>query len=94
MGTSRTRDSRSSGRQSSFVQYPGTCTAVFGSMTLTLRAQSTLATASIRTSVAKISSAQTHGGCAYGLTFPCMQTDNVRQVLAAADIRIRQLLGE
>lgn len=94
MGTSRTRDSRSSERQNSFVRYPGTCTAVFGSMTLTLRAQSTLAAASIRTSVTKISSAQTHGGCAYGLTFPCIQTDNIRQVLTAAGIRIRKLLGE
>ena len=94
MGVSRTRGSRSPGGQGMFVQYPGTCTAIFGSMTQTLHAQSSLAAASIRTAVTKISSAQTHGGCAYGLTFPCMQAGNVRQILADAGIRVRQIFGE
>ena len=58
MGVSRTRGSRSPGGQGMFVQYPGTCTAIFGSMTQTLHAQSSLAAASIRTAVTKISSAQ------------------------------------
>ena len=53
-----------------------------------------LAAASIRTAVTKISSAQTHGGCAYGLTFPCMQAGNVRQILTDAGIRVRQIFGE
>ncbi len=94
MGVSRTRGSRSPGGQGMFVQYPGTCTAIFGSMTQTLHAQSSLAAASIRTAVTKISSAQTHGGCAYGLTFPCMQAGNVRQILTDAGIRVRQIFGE
>ena len=51
MGVSRTRGSRSPGGQGMFVQYPGTCTAIFGSMTQTLHAQSSLAAASIRTAV-------------------------------------------
>ena len=94
MGVSRTRGGRSPGGQGMFVRYPGTCTAIFGSMTQTLHAQSSLAAASIRTAVTKISSAQTHGGCAYGLTFPCMQAGNVRQILADAGIRVRQIFGE
>ncbi len=94
MGVSRTRRGHNSGRQEPFIRYPGTCTAVFGSMTQTLHAQSVLAAASIRTAVTKVSSAQTHGGCAYGLTFPCMQEGNVRQVLATAGIRARRMPGE
>lgn len=103
MGYPRTRRDRSAEKVERATQampaeqvfrYPGTCTAVFGSMTQTLKAQNALAAASLRTAVTKVSSARTHGGCAYGLTFPCMQTENVREVLSAAGIRPRQLFGE
>ena len=91
------RSGRSTGPEGgggTFIQYPGTCTAVIGSMTLTLRAQSILADASIRTSVTKISSAKTHHGCAYGLIYPCIQSGNVSAVLSDAGIAIRHVLGE
>lgn len=89
MGYPRTRNSRAD--ESQTIRYPGTCTAVIGSMTQTMKAQSALAAASIRAAVTKVSSARTHGGCAYGLTFPCMQAENVRTVLSTEGIRIRQM---
>lgn len=94
MGYPRTRRTQKPEPAEQVIRYPGTCTAVFGSMTQTLKAQNALAAASLRTAVTKVSSARTHGGCAYGLTFPCIQTDNVRQVLSEAGIRPRQLFGE
>lgn len=90
----RIRQGHTAGAQDSGIRYPGTCTAVFGSMTLTMKAQDALAAASIRTAVTKVSSTRTHSGCAYGLTFPCMQIDNVRQVLSNTGPRPRQILGE
>lgn len=78
----------------SVVQYPGSCTAVIGSMTLALKAQQALATASIRSSVTKVSSSQSHRGCAYGIIYPCIQHNNVMHILSTAGIHIRQLLGE
>ena len=75
------------------IQYPGTCTAVIGSMTQTMKAQSALASASIRAAVTKISSTKAQSGCVYGLDFPCRQTANVRQILTDAGISVRQYLG-
>ncbi len=74
------------------VAAAGICTAVIGSMTLSMKAQSVLAEAAIRASLAKISSSRTHNGCAYGVDFPCTQSSNVRAVLASAGIRVRQYL--
>lgn len=70
----------------------GICTAVIGSMTLALKAQTILAEAAIRASLTKISSSQTHNGCAYGVDFPCTQSSNVQTVLSRAGIRVRQYL--
>ena len=70
----------------------GICTAVIGSMTLAMRAQSLLAEAAIRASVVKVSSSQSRNGCAYGVDFPCTQTANVRAVLSAAGVRVREYL--
>ncbi len=72
--------------------FGGTCTAVIGSMTQALRAQNLLADAAIRATVTKISSSETRGGCAYGVDFPCTQASNVRTVLDAAGVRVRQYL--
>ena len=69
------------------------CTAVIGSMTMAMKAQSALSGAAIRTSIAKISSSEAQGGCAYGVDFPCTQSANVRTVLSHAGIRVRQYLG-
>lgn len=70
----------------------GTCTAVIGSMTQAMRAQSILAEAAIRAMVVKVSSAKNTGGCAYGVDFPCTQTSNARTVLQRAGVRVREYL--
>lgn len=70
----------------------GTCTAVIGSMTQAMKAQSLLADAAIRGGITKISSARTHNGCAYGVEFPCTQSANVRTVLERGGIRVREYL--
>ena len=70
----------------------GICTAVIGSMTQAMKAQSALAEAAIRASLTKISSSKTHNGCAYGVDFPCTQSRNVRVILENAGIRVREYL--
>lgn len=70
----------------------GTCTAVLGSMTQAMRAQSILAEAAIRSVVVKVSSAGSTGGCAYGVDFPCTQTSNAKTVLNGAGMRVREYL--
>lgn len=70
----------------------GICTAVIGSMTQAMKAQSVLAEAAIRASLTKISSSKTHNGCAYGVDFPCTQSRNVRVILDHAGIRVREYL--
>ena len=74
--------------------YPNgyTCTAVIGSMTQAMKAQTVLAEAAIRASITKISSSETHNGCAYGVDFPCTQSGNVRMVLTREGIKVRQYL--
>ena len=71
----------------------GLCTAVVGSMTQAMRAQTVLSEAAIRSTLTKISSAKTHNGCAYGVDFPCAQSGNVRAVLERAGIRVREYLA-
>ena len=70
----------------------GLCTAVVGSMTQAMRAQTVLSEAAIRTTLTKISSAKTHNGCAYGVDFPCTQSGNARMILDQAGIRVREYL--
>lgn len=70
----------------------GICTAVIGSMTQAMKAQSVLSEAAIRTGITKISSSQTHNGCAYGVDFPCTQSGNVKTVLNRAGIKVREYL--
>ena len=70
----------------------GTCTAVIGSMTQAMRAQTVLSEAAIRATLTKISSAKTHNGCAYGVDFPCTQSGNVGMILDRAGIRVREYL--
>lgn len=65
----------------------GECVAVIGSMTQSMRAQSILASAAIRSSVVKADSSRIGGGCAYALSYSCEQDDNVRSVLFNAGIR-------
>ena len=70
------------------------CVAVIGSMTQTLRAQKVLANAAVRADVVKADSAHTRRGCAYALSYPCSQENNLRTILAAAGIRIRDFYRE
>ena len=92
-GQNSSRSSTRSREYEDRIQYPDTCTAVIGSMTQTMKAQSVLATASIRAAVTKLSSTKNQTGCVYGLDFSCRQTPNVRQILADAGIPVRQYLG-
>ena len=70
----------------------GTCTAVIGSMTQAMRAQSILAEAAIRAVVVKVSSAKNTGGCAYGVDLPCTQMSNAKTVLSRTGIKVREYL--
>ena len=70
----------------------GTCTAVIGSMTQAMRAQSILAEAAIRAVVVKVSSSKNTGGCAYGVDFPCTQMSNAQSVLSRGGVRVREYL--
>lgn len=70
------------------------CIAVIGSMTRAMRAQSVLASAAIRVEVIKADSSQTGRGCAYALSYPCVQDENVRNVLQNAGIRVRSFYGD
>ena len=71
----------------------GICTAVIGSMTQAMRAQTVLGEAAIHATLTKISSSQAHNGCAYGVDYSCAQSGNVRAVLGRAGIRVRQYLS-
>ena len=86
--------SKSRSGPSPYLESPsaGICTAVIGSMTMAMRAQSLLAEAAIRASVVKVSSSRGQGGCAYGVDFPCTQSANVRAVLTDAGVRVREYL--
>ena len=70
----------------------GSCTAVIGSMTQAMRAQGLLAEAAIRSTVVKVSSAKSTGGCAYGVDFPCTQMSNAQTVFQRAGVRVREYL--
>ena len=70
----------------------GTCTAVIGSMTGAMRAQSILAEAAIRAVVVKVNSSKSTGGCAYGVDFPCTQMSNAKTVLNRSGVRVREYL--
>ena len=70
------------------------CLAVMGSMTQAMRAQKALAVAAVRAEVVKADSAHTRRGCAYALSYPCSQENNVRTILAGAGIRVRDFYRE
>ena len=70
------------------------CFTVMGSMTQTMRAQKVLAGAAIRAEVVKADSNHTRRGCAYALSYPCVQDGNVRTILLSAGIRARDFYRE
>ena len=69
------------------------CVAVIGSMTQAMRAQKALAMAAIRSEVIKADSSKTGRGCAYGVSYSCLQEQNVNNVLKNSGIRIRSRYG-
>ena len=70
------------------------CLAVMGSMTQAMRAQKVLAGAAVRAEIVKADSAHTRRGCAYALSYPCSQENNVRTILSGAGIRVRDYYRE
>ena len=70
------------------------CLAVMGSMTQVQRAQKVLSDAAVRAEVVKADSAHTRRGCAYALSYPCSQENNVRTILSSAGIRVRDFYRE
>lgn len=74
--------------------YCNGCLAVMGSMTQAMRAQKVLAGAAVRAEVVKADSAHTRRGCAYALSYPCSQENNVRTILSGAGIRVRDYYRE
>ncbi len=78
--------------QNDFYSYG--CLAVMGSMTQTLRAQKVLSEAAVRAEIVKADSAHTRRGCAYALSYPCLQENNVRTILSSAGIRVRDFYRE
>lgn len=67
------------------------CCAVIGSVTYALKGQRLLASYNIDSKVTKVRSAGTSGGCAYGLEFDCMHTDNVASLLRRGDVQYRNI---
>lgn len=67
------------------------CVAVIGSMTQAMNAQSVLARAAIRTEVIEADFANGGRGCAYALSYDCVQGENARRVLQNAGIRVRSV---
>ncbi len=65
------------------------CIAVIGSMTQAMHAQNVLASAAIRVQVIKADSSKTGRGCAYAISYPCVQDGNVRSVLQKMGVTVR-----
>ncbi len=66
------------------------CFAELGSVTYAMKAQKALSAAAIPSTVVKSESSSSRRGCTYGIRFSCLQENNVRMVLAAARIPVKQ----
>ncbi len=66
------------------------CSAAVGSVTSAMKAQKILAEAAIPTTVIKSDSSSSRHGCIYGISFSCVQENNVRTVLGKARIPVKQ----
>ncbi len=72
-------------------EHSGGCSLAIGSITQAMRAQSVLGGAAIPTTVIKYDNVGQHSkGCVYGLSFSCLQKNNVEKVLEGARIRVKQ----
>ena len=75
-------------------EFYGECIAEIGSMTQAIKAQRILADSAIPTTVVKSNSMGSGKGCAYGVSFPCQQRENVERICMGAKIRVRRWKGE
>ena len=66
------------------------CAVELGSVTYAMKAQRALAAAAIHSTVVKTESSSSKRGCTYGIRFSCQQEQNVRTVLRAARIGVKQ----
>jgi len=78
--------------QNKFYSYG--CLAVMGSMTQAMRAQKVLSSAAVHAEIVKADSAHTRRGCAFALSYPCLQENNVRTILGSAGIHVRDYYRE
>ena len=69
------------------------CSCMIGSMTQAMRGQKALAGAAILADVIKANTGSSLRGCAYGLSYPCAQENNVKTVLTRAGVRVRSYQG-
>jgi len=69
------------------------CVAVIGSMTMAMQAQNVLASAAVRARLIKADSRYTRLGCAYALSFSCLQLELVKQTLQNAGITVQAFYG-
>lgn len=67
------------------------CSAAIGTLTQAMRGQKLLADAAIPSAVIKYESkGGIPRGCIYGLSFSCAQQGNVRAILLAKGVRVRE----
>ena len=70
------------------IEMSNNCSVAIGSMTQAMKAQKALSVVSIPSTVIKVDS-QRSRGCSYGLTFSCLQSDNVKRVLSSVGIKAK-----
>ncbi len=73
-------------------QPTGNCQIELGSMTVAMKAQTVLSHAAIPSTVIKLESSSRRG-CSYGLSFSCLQENNVRAVLSTNRISVKSWGG-
>ncbi len=72
------------------------CTLYIGSLTQTMRAQEALRRAAIPTYVIKGGKGEVSGshGCIYGLSYHCVQKENIKTVLSYEKIKVKKWTEE
>ena len=66
------------------------CTVAIGSVTDAMKAERILSRAAIPSDVVKVDKTRKKSGCIYGVSFACSQDSNVRSLLTAASINIKE----
>lgn len=70
--------------------YEGGCVAVMGSVTQAMKAQKALGEAAIPSTVIKLEASSSRRGCTYGVRYSCAQENNVRTILGASRISVKE----